>query len=94
MTQKKIIREYLMASNYRLYDTTTSKIDPRVTTTKEVGFICPLCRCEDRGQLLEHGEERQCLSCGLAMITWGNGLDCWITDRRLQEYREAGHEAD
>ena len=91
MTQIKIIRETLMAADYRLYDTSQSRIDPRVTTRREIGWSCPLCRREVRGSVLEYGKTRHCRACGLFLTTSGNWLECEIDSKRLQNYEKAGH---
>lgn len=70
-----MIKETLMASDYRVYEEPQSRIDPNKTLHVETGIRCP--RCKTVLPVLEHGDSQSC-KCGLSMTVYGNALECTI----------------
>lgn len=48
-------------------------------------MVCPVCK--HVMSAIEHGEKKNCPICTLEMISYGDGLDCFIENDKLEFYK-------
>jgi len=69
-----MIEESLRYSDYEIWETKQSKIDPEKEIQVCTVILCPHCKKEQLP--LDHNEKRTCMECGLRMELQGNCLTC------------------
>ena len=67
-------KEDLMYSDYSIFDEKKSQIDKGRILSVEKGLSCP--RCSEELEIIEHGDTKECFSCGLVLTRHGNRLTC------------------
>jgi len=71
-----MIKETLTRSDYEVWESNPSKIDPSKTIKTLTGISCPHC-----GHILKdfgHSENAVCIDCGLLIQSFGNMLECTL----------------
>lgn len=74
MKGAKMIKEDLIYSDYRLFETRNSQIDKGSTLEVEVGLKCP--HCKKRIEIIQCEKSSDCNYCGLHLTRHGNLLSC------------------